>query len=139
LKRLYSALEKLQVREIIVALDTCFSGAGGRSVIAKGARPLVMNLGQELKPIKNMAALTASSGDEISSTYDEKGHGLFTYFLLKGLKGDGDINGDSKIEIEELHAYLKPLVGRVARKIYNNNQTPQFLAPGERQDIFLRR
>lgn len=27
-----------------MALDSCFSGAGGRSVIAKGSRPLVMNL-----------------------------------------------------------------------------------------------
>ena len=36
LKRMYDALGKLQAKEIIVALDSCFSGAGGRSVIAKG-------------------------------------------------------------------------------------------------------
>ncbi|MCG2813467.1 MAG: ankyrin repeat domain-containing protein, partial [Thermodesulfovibrionales bacterium] len=43
LKRLYAKLDKLPAREIIVVLDSCFSGAGGRSVLAKGARPLVMN------------------------------------------------------------------------------------------------
>ena len=49
LKKLYESLNKLQAKEIIVALDSCFSGAGGKSVIAKGARPLVMNLEQDIK------------------------------------------------------------------------------------------
>ncbi|MBW2570521.1 MAG: ankyrin repeat domain-containing protein [Deltaproteobacteria bacterium] len=44
LKRLYAKLDKLPAKEIIVVLDSCFSGAGGRSVLAKGARPLVMNM-----------------------------------------------------------------------------------------------
>ena len=44
LKRLYATLGKLQAKEVIVALDSCFSGAGGRNVLAKGAKPLVMNL-----------------------------------------------------------------------------------------------
>ena len=49
LKKLYESLNKLQAKEIIVALDSCFSGAGGKSVIAKGARPLVMNIEQDIK------------------------------------------------------------------------------------------
>lgn len=44
LKRMYAALGKLPAKEVIVALHSCYSGAGGRSVIAKGSRPLVMNL-----------------------------------------------------------------------------------------------
>ena len=86
LKKLYESLNKLQAKEIIVPLDSCFSGAGGKSVIAKGARPLVMNLEQDIKLSKNMIVLSASSGDQISSIYEEKGHGLFTYFMLKGIK-----------------------------------------------------
>jgi hypothetical protein len=130
LKRLYDNLGKLQTKEIIVALDSCFSGAGGRSVIAKGARPLVMNLEHDIKLSKNMIVMSASSGDQISSTYEEKGHGLFTYFLLKGIK-------DGIIEIGELFDYLKPHVGRTARKVYNNEQTPQLIAP-EKKKVFLR-
>ncbi|MCG2710706.1 MAG: ankyrin repeat domain-containing protein, partial [Thermodesulfovibrionales bacterium] len=76
LKKLYESLNKLQAKEIIVALDSCFSGAGGKSVIAKGARPLVMNLEHDIKLSKNMIVMSASSGDQISSTYLEKGHGL---------------------------------------------------------------
>ena len=130
LKKLYESLNKLQAKEIIVALDSCFSGAGGKSVIAKGARPLVMNLEHDIKLSKNMIVMSASSGDQISSTYEEKGHGLFTYFLLKGIK-------DGITEIGELFDYLKPHVGRTARKVYNNEQTPQLIAP-EKKKVFLR-
>ncbi len=130
LKRMYAALGKLPAKEVIVALDSCFSGAGGRSVLAKGARPLVMTMESSVIPSK-VAVLSAASGDQISSTYDEKGHGLFTYFMLKGIKGEGDTNGDGKIEIGELFEYIKPQVERIARKTYNNEQSPQMIAPAE--------
>jgi len=136
LKRLYDNLGKLQAKEIIVALDSCFSGAGGRSVIAKGARPLVMTMESLAIPSK-VAVLSASSGEQISSTYEEKGHGLFTYFMLKGIKGEGDTNGDGKVEIGELFEYIKPQVERIARKTYNNEQSPQLIAPLEKQKMFL--
>jgi hypothetical protein len=130
LKRLYESLNKLPAKEVIVALDSCFSGAGGKSVIAQGARPLVMNLEQDIPVSRNMVVMSASSGDQISSTYEEKGHGLFTYFLLKGMK-------DGLTEVGELYDYLKPNVRGTARKVFNNEQTPQLLAPAK-QKVFLR-
>lgn len=127
LKRMYDALGKLQAKEIIVALDSCFSGAGGRSVIAKGARPLVMNLQNNMVLSKNMTVLSASSGEQISSTYDEKGHGLFTYFMLKGIKNEDVVKKDGSVAISDLFSYLKPQVERIARRQYNNEQTPQLI------------
>ena len=127
LKRLYAKLDKLPAKEIIVVLDSCFSGAGGRSVIAKGARPLVMNLQNNMILSKNMTVLSASSGDQISSTYDEKGHGLFTYFLLKGIKNEDVVKPDGSIKMDDLFDYIKPQVERIARKQFNNEQTPQLI------------
>ncbi|MBM4135119.1 MAG: caspase family protein, partial [Nitrospira sp.] len=43
-KRLYAALDKLPVNDVTVVLDSCFSGAGGRSVLAEGARPMVLSV-----------------------------------------------------------------------------------------------
>jgi len=122
LKRLYAKLDTLQAKEIIVVLDSCFSGAGGRSVLAKGARPLVMNMDKQVFYSDRIAILSASSGSQISSTHDKEGHGLFTYFLLKGIK-----EGNS--ELGMLYNYLKPQVERIARKTYNNEQTPGLIAP----------
>ena len=127
LKRMYDALGKLPAKEIIVALDSCFSGAGGRSVLAEGARPLVMNLQKSFILSKNMTVLAAASGEQISSTYKEKGHGLFTYFLLKGIKNEEVVNPDGSIRMDDLFGYIKPQVERIARKQYNNEQTPQLM------------
>jgi ankyrin repeat protein len=127
LKKMYEALGKLPAKEIIVALDSCFSGAGGRSVIAEGSRPLVMNLERSLTVSKNMTVMAAASGSQISSTYKEKGHGLFTYFLLKGIKNEDVIKQDGSIAIKDLFTYVKPQVERIARKQYNNEQTPQLI------------
>ena len=127
LKRMYAALGKLQAKEIIVALDSCFSGAGGRSVIAKGARPLVMNLQANVSMSRNITVLSASSGEQISSTYDEKGHGLFTYFLLKGIKDEDVVRKDGSLKMDDLFGYIKPQVERIARKQFNNEQTPQIM------------
>lgn len=127
LKRMYDALGKLPAKEIIVALDACFSGAGGRSVIAEGARPLVMNLQNAIATSANMTVIAAASGAQISSTYKEKGHGLFTYFMLKGIKNEEVVKQDGSIAISDLFSYLKPQVERIARKQYNNEQTPQLI------------
>jgi len=129
LKRMYAALGKLPAKEVIVALDSCFSGAGGRSVIAKGSRPLVMNLQSNVALPKNMTVLSASAGDQTSSTYDEKGHGLFTYFMLKGIKNEDVVKQDGSLKIDDLYGYIKPQVERIARKQYNNEQTPQLIEP----------
>ena len=123
--RMYDALGKLPAKEVIVVLDSCFSGAGGRSVIAKGSRPLVMNLQNNVVLPRNMTVLSASSGDQTSSTYDEKGHGLFTYFMLKGIKNEDVTRPDGSLKIDDLYSYVKPQVERIARKQYNNEQSPQ--------------
>ena len=56
---------------------------------------------------------------------------MLTYYFLKGLQGEGDLNKDGAIEMAELFEYVKPNVQRVARKQYNNEQTPQLLASPE--------
>jgi len=126
LNRMYAALGKLAAKKVIVALDSCFSGAGGRSVIPRGARPLVMNLKAAFVP-KDVTILSASSGEQISMSYNENGHGLFTYFLLKGIKTKEVVRQDGSLDISALFTYIKPQVQSIARKKYNNEQTPQLI------------
>lgn len=127
-KRLYAALDRLQVKDITVVLDSCFSGAGGRSVIAKGMRPMGLSMEHAIASTGKTVILAASTGDQVSSTFEEKGHGLLTYFFLKGLQGEADANRDGSIDMAELYDYVKPNVSKIARKQYNNEQTPQLLA-----------
>ena len=139
LERLYSHLASLPAKEIIVVLDSCFSGAGGRSVLAPGIRPIMTEIHNPLLAKGMTMVLAASTGQQVSSTYEEKRHGLLTYFFLKGMQGDADTNKDGAIDLVELFDYLKPQVERIARREFNNEQTPQLLGPAEllRRDIRL--
>jgi hypothetical protein len=127
LKRLYQQMGKLPARDVVVMLDSCFSGAGGRSVIGKGMRPMVLSVENPVLAGGKTVVLAASAGDQVSSTHDKKSHGLLTYFFLKGLQGEADSNKDGTVDLKELFAYLKPQVERTARREYNNEQTPQLL------------
>lgn len=122
--RLYDSLAALPAKQVIVALDSCFSGAGGRSVIAKGARPMMLTAETSLPAIDRMISISAAQSNQISSAFPEKRHGLFTYYFLKGLQGEADANKDGAIELGELYNYLKPQVERQARRI-NQEQTPK--------------
>ncbi|MDO9527660.1 MAG: caspase family protein [Syntrophales bacterium] len=115
MKRLYEKLGRLQASEVIVVLDSCFSGAGGRSVLAKGARPLVMTSQSAVLP-QNMVVLSATQSSQISTSSQEKGYGIFTYYFLKALK-----NG--KKSAAEIYEYVKPHVEDDAKSI-NVQQSP---------------
>lgn len=118
IKRLYAKLAALKAKRVLVALDSCFSGAGGRSVLATGTRPLVAKL--ELAPGEGkVVSLSASSSDEITGALEEQGHGLFTYQLLKALTETA-----GRGTVSEVYAALKPRVQDEARR-QNRAQTPQ--------------
>ncbi len=122
LKRLYESLGELPARSVLVALDSCFSGRGGRSLLAKGARPLVS---VKLAPISsaNTVVMTGTGGDQISTSHPNEEHGLMTYFLLKGLHGAADADKNGKVTTKELFSFLAPEVERTARR-QNVEQTP---------------
>ncbi|MBI5884287.1 MAG: ankyrin repeat domain-containing protein [Elusimicrobia bacterium] len=118
LRDLFSRLGKLGAAEVVVAVDACFSGAGGRSVLAKGARPLVASVQENVLPESGMSLLSAASGEEITGTLEDQGHGAFTYHLLKGLN-------QGRRSTRQLYDYLKPKVSDDARR-QNREQTPGF-------------
>lgn len=117
LKKVYADLSKTKAKRVIVALDACFSGAGGRSVLAKGARPLVTKVEEAVPASANMIVLAAASGDEITGSLDEQGHGMFTYHLLKGLAAE------PRASAERLFQYVTTRVQEDARR-QNRVQTP---------------
>lgn len=115
-------LEKTKAKDVLAFADSCFSGAGGRSVLAPGTRPLVRV--EEVKTTARVALLSASSGAEISGpTADGKG-GLFSKYLIDAIgSGQADMNGDGQISLKELEDWIKPRVKREAKRA-NREQTP---------------
>lgn len=124
-KRLYDKLAALPAKEVVVALDSCFSGAGGRSVIASGVRPLMSRVESgRVDPSKRLTVFSASAGDEITGAFEPQKHGLFTYYFLRGVRGDADANADGTVSLDEEYAYLRKNVSRQANRD-SREQTPQ--------------
>ena len=90
-------------------------------------RPIYVNVQNPTMFSDNLTIFTASTGQQISSSYPEKKHGLFTYYLLKGLRGDADKNGDESLTVEELEEYVITNVKKTAG-LLDREQTPQVFA-----------
>ncbi len=115
-------LGETKARDVLAVVDSCFSGAGGRSVLPDGARPLVRVKEASVAP--RLALLTASSGAEISGPAPDGNGGLFTRYVNEGLgRGQADINGDGQISLQELSEWVRPRVARDAKRD-NRDQTP---------------
>ena len=84
----------------------------------------------------SFALLAASQGNEVSQEYPQGKHGLFTYALLRGFSGEGDMNKDGKISLAELYDFVVQFVEAKRNKLIGK-QTPQFIAPKELADMVL--
>lgn len=138
IRRLYQMLGTLKAQDVIVAMDACFSGAGGRSVLAQGARPLVAKIESAVPESAKIISFSAASGSEVSGVIPEQGHGAFTYYFLKGLGGAAR-DSSGRVTAQALHNYLVPKVEDAARR-QNRDQTPQLMpsALGARAQTVLR-
>ena len=87
------------------------------------ARPLVITKVEQKYP-DNFTVLSASSPDQISFSNPSLRHGIFSFYLMKGLEGKADINRDGKSTVKELDKYLQNNVSRSALSM-NKRQTPQ--------------
>lgn len=113
---------RIRAERIVFFADSCFSGAsGGRTIFTQSSRVRLSDAFiDRLAAGKGRIILTSSSANEVSIESEEFKHGIFTYYLLQGLKGNADYDQDNEIDIDELSLYIKKQV----RKETNGAQTP---------------
>ncbi|MBT6138048.1 MAG: caspase family protein [Rhodospirillaceae bacterium] len=122
---LYRNLAKLRARSVTVMLDACFSGASEGGMLIKAASPVfVKTVASEVN--KGITVLSAARGDQLASWDREAKLGLFTSFALKGLYGEADKdrwgNGDGKVTLAEVRAYLDDEMSYAARRRFKRVQ-----------------
>ena len=116
--RLYKELGALGANNVTVFLDACFSGSLRGEGMLASARGVAIKAKAEA-PQGNMVVFSAASGDETAYPYNQKGHGLFTYFLLKKLR---ETKGDCSLQ--ELGEYIQTNVKQQSVVINRKSQTP---------------
>jgi len=103
---------RIRAERLIFIADTCYSGAsGGRTMLASKTRAtLSEKFFERISKGKGRVIISACSANEISKEDDSLEHGVFTYYLLKGLKGGADFDGDGIITVSELFGFLSKKV-----------------------------
>ncbi len=118
LDQLYLELGKLKAKSITVFIDACFSGE-----LVEGKRALPIPVQSPSLSSDKITVFSAASGTQTSNFYPEKGHGIFTYYLLKALRGDA-AGKDNMITVGELEEYLNANVSKTAGQL-DSEQTPE--------------
>nr|WP_173978141.1 ankyrin repeat domain-containing protein [Magnetospirillum sp. UT-4] len=133
-----SAVRRKEIIDIIVEagarsatlfLDTCYSGGTrGKETLVASARPVVL-VGKDEGVPPNVSILAAAANDQLSSSLPAVRHGLFSYFLMKGLEGAA-AEGKS-ITVGGLESFIAGKVSVEAAK-QGRAQTPQLVGDGSK-------
>jgi len=132
----YRNLAQLKAKQLVVILDTCFSGRTQKGLLFKNVSPALLRVKDTPFGINNGAVLTSAKNDQLATWYPAKQHSLFTYFFLKGLQGKADTNHDKIITLDEVNRYAYGEVQYMAGRIAGKTQTPFLVG---KKDIVLAR
>jgi hypothetical protein len=130
-ERINQALQASKPKSVTIFLDSCYSGMArtGQTLLAS-ARPVTLKANTQTFP-SDFTVISASTAEQISSSSNELKHGIFSYYLMKGMEGDADTNKDGKITAGEMHSYLMDNVARQA-SLANRVQQPQLIGDANR-------
>ena len=114
---IFQMIKKLSPKSVTMFLDTCYSGqTRDEETLLASARPVRIVADEQDTP-DNFTIFSASQLDQISSGFKEAKHGIFSYYLMKGLEGKADANKDKKITNGELLAYMDQNVAQKASEL----------------------
>lgn len=115
---------KIQCRRKIVFLDCCHAGA------ADTTTRNMHDVDEVFRTYQANGTLTycSSDGDQKSVELPEHGHGAFTYWLARGLRGEADADQSGVVTSDELWQYVCAHVEADARRLTGRTQTPRLKA-----------
>ena len=126
-QELFNNIQQSNPRSVTVFLDTCYSGTTRGTDMLIASRPIAIRALEQSIP-NNFTVFSAAAGDQTSKPLEEAKHGMFSYFLMKGMEGDADANNDNKITARELHAYVEQNVVQQS----SGSQTPELQGDKDR-------
>ena len=130
-----AALQAVKPQSVTIFLDSCYSGLAktGETLVAS-ARPVALTSTQNAFPAE-FTVISAAQQDQISSSSPELQHGIFSYFLMRGMEGEADENRDGRITVGEIYDYLRDQVSRQAGTV-NRLQVPQLAGDPQRVLVY---
>lgn len=148
LQQFYESLNKLRAKNVVVFLDSCFSGVTGRSsqgkvALAQGVKaiefPIIKN---PLQSSKKVIGISSSEDRQISNSAEKERYGLFTMHLVKDqIKDSNPLMAEGKLTVGMLFDHVKETVNDASMKLYglSRAQTPtmRLQQDDERRNLLL--
>ncbi|GAB1543381.1 hypothetical protein NUACC21_60550 [Scytonema sp. NUACC21] len=104
-------------QQLVLTLDACHTGVEmGRNI----TDPEFIHNVYELA--KGFALIAASTAQQVASEWQEKQHGVFTYYLLEGLSGQGDRVGKNFVTVDDLKNHVLDGLRRWGVKNYRTQE-----------------
>lgn len=95
-------LEEMKVKKNIVLLDAC------RNILEKTKGINTKTLANEMSSQAEISAVVyATSPGEYSYEHDKQPYGVFTTYIIEGLKGSADRDGDIIVTFDELRKHVE--------------------------------
>jgi tetratricopeptide (TPR) repeat protein len=103
---------RIRAKSKILLTDACHSGAI--------TPDQTMSLNRTLGNLnRSLFSLTASRDRESSYEREDLQHGIFTYFVVQGMSGSADENGDGVVTADELQDYVRVQVREATGALQN--------------------
>lgn len=122
LKELGSALARLKAKQTIFLFDGMvlrLNGDGRTKTNAPNWNP---------SGSSTVHVIATNGLGKVMEDEDHR-HGLFTYYLLRALRGESDLNWDGEVTLGEAVSYLNQKVVWASRSQYGHEQRPITLPP----------
>lgn len=120
LKELYDTAGRMTSNNVLLLIDACFSGNDRKDVAAVDElhRGIVREVRNEIVT-GNVVVMTAATNTETALSFEEKAHGMFSYYLMKKLQ-----ETEGNVTFGELYNYVKREVMRKSTVMKGKKQTP---------------
>jgi uncharacterized caspase-like protein len=126
---LASKIARIKAKTVVFLIDACYSsGMVNMSTAVHG-------LERDLRTAKDYVIITSSQANQVSLESPQLKHGLFTHFLVKGLSGEADRNGDGTVNIDELWNYINLRIPRYAKNMGKEQDPGRVFSTG--RSIFI--
>jgi len=132
----YRNLSKIPAKSITVILDACFSGVD----IIESVSPIIPKVDNPIITLEKGIVFTSSKNEEYSCWYNEKNHGMFTYFFLKAIHDkNADNNNDNNLTVSEIYNFISDNTEGIpyfARRIHGREQHPMIFGQ-DKERVFI--
>jgi hypothetical protein len=120
---------QIAAERVLVIADACHSaGTADGEAVGGGDSNVIAGGFQQLFTPSRRLMLTAADTNEFSLEDGRwGGHGVFTHFLLEGLRGAGDLDGDGIVTVTEVFDHVSTSV----RGATSGRQNPQISGLGD--------